>query len=226
MTYLTYFKELNLALKVNEIFYSIQGESSFAGLPCVFVRLSGCNLRCSYCDTTYAYDEGAEMELEEVLEKIEHYNCRLVELTGGEPLLQKETPELIRRLLDRGCRVLMETNGSLDISTVDERCIRIMDVKCPSSGMHEKNDLENLKRLRDKDELKFVIGDRADYEYARNVLELAGQSSSSSPTVHFSPSFGRIILKDLASWILEDALNVRLHVQLHKFIWGPSDRGV
>jgi 7-carboxy-7-deazaguanine synthase len=215
-----------LTLKVNEIFYSIQGESSYAGLPCVFIRLSGCNLRCSYCDTQYAYDEGCEMELEDVLEKAGNYNCRLIEITGGEPLLQKETPELIRRLLDSGCKVLLETNGSLDVSLIDERCIRIMDVKCPSSGMHERNDLENLKRIGNRDELKFVIADRTDYEYARDILELAGRSSPASPTVHFSPSFGRIILKDLAAWILEDALDVRLHVQLHKFIWGTSDRGV
>jgi 7-carboxy-7-deazaguanine synthase len=215
-----------MALKVNEIFYSIQGESSYAGLPCVFVRLSGCNLKCSYCDTQYAYDEGTEMDLEDILEKVNHYNCRLIEITGGEPLLQKETPELIRRLLDMGCKVLLETNGSRDISIVDERCIRIMDVKCPSSGMHEKNDLKNLKKISDRDELKFVIGDRTDYEYAKEMLDLAGYGSAPLPVVHFSPSFGRIILKDLASWILEDALDVRLHVQLHKFIWGPSDRGV
>jgi 7-carboxy-7-deazaguanine synthase len=215
-----------MSLKVNEIFYSIQGESSYAGLPCVFIRLSGCNLRCSYCDTQYAYDEGSEMELEDILEKVGNYNCRLIEITGGEPLLQKETPELIRKLLDSGCKVLLETNGSLDISTIDERCIRIMDVKCPSSGMHERNDLENLKKIGNRDELKFVIADRADYEYAKKVLELAGRASSSSPTVHFSPSFGKIILKELAAWILEDAMDVRLHVQLHKFIWGPSDRGV
>jgi 7-carboxy-7-deazaguanine synthase len=166
------------------------------------------------------------MEMEDILEKVGNYNCRLVELTGGEPLLQKETPELIRRLLDSGCKVLLETNGSLDISTVDERCIRIVDVKCPSSGMHEENDLENLKKIGNRDELKFVIADRADYEYAKDILELAGRSSPTSPAVHFSPSFGRIILKELASWILEDTLDVRLHVQLHKFIWGPSDRGV
>lgn len=215
-----------MSLKVNEIFYSIQGESSYAGLPCVFIRLSGCNLRCSYCDTTYAYDEGFEMELEDILERVGNYNCRLIEITGGEPLLQKETPELIRRLLDSGCKVLMETNGSLDISVVDERCIRIMDVKCPSSGMHEQNDLENLNRIGKSDELKFVIADRADYEYAKDILDIAGKNPASLPTVHFSPSFGKIILKDLASWILEDALDVRLHVQLHKFIWGTSDRGV
>jgi 7-carboxy-7-deazaguanine synthase len=215
-----------LSLKVNEIFYSIQGESSYTGLPCVFVRLSGCNLRCSYCDTVYAYDEGCEMELKDILDKVGNYNCRLIEITGGEPLLQKETPELIRRLLDSGCKVLLETNGSLDISVVDERCIRVVDVKCPSSGMHERNDLENLKRISNKDELKFVIADRADYEYAKKLLELAGFGSPSLPAVHFSPSFGKIILKELAAWILEDALDVRLHVQLHKFIWGPSDRGV
>ena len=215
-----------MSLKVNEIFYSIQGESSYAGLPCVFVRLSGCNLRCSYCDTQYAYDEGFEMELEDILEKVGNYNCRLIEITGGEPLMQKETTRLIRKLIDSGCKVLLETNGSLDISAVDERCIRIMDVKCPSSGMHELNDLENLKRISNKDELKFVIADRVDYEYAKKMLELTALGSPSSPAVHFSPSFGKIILKDLAAWILEDALDVRLHVQLHKFIWGPSDRGV
>jgi 7-carboxy-7-deazaguanine synthase len=215
-----------MSLKVNEIFYSIQGESSFSGLPCVFVRLSGCNLRCSYCDTQYAYDDGEDMYIADILDRMSGYNCRLVEVTGGEPLIQEETPELIRHLLNNGYKVLLETNGSRDISIVDERCTRIMDIKCPSSGEHGCNDLENLRRIGDNDELKFVIADRADYEYAKEILDLARKKSTGSSTVHFSPCFGRMDLKELAEWILKDALDVRLHIQLHKIIWGPHVKGV
>jgi 7-carboxy-7-deazaguanine synthase len=153
-------------LRVNEIFFSIQGESSYAGLPCVFVRLSGCNLRCTYCDTRYAYEQGDHMDVSEIIDRVSGYDCRLVEITGGEPLLQEETPALISGLLDRGFTVLLETNGSMDISGVDGRCIRILDVKCPSSGEAEKNDFGNLPLLTHEDEIKFVVGDRADYEYA------------------------------------------------------------
>jgi 7-carboxy-7-deazaguanine synthase len=215
-----------LSLKVNEIFYSIQGESSYAGLPCIFVRLSGCNLRCSYCDTQYAYDAGEDMYIADVLDRISGYPCRLVEITGGEPLIQEETPELIRYLLNNGYKVLLETNGSRDISIVDERCIRIMDIKCPSSGEQACNDLENLKRIGEKDELKFVIADRADYEYAKGILDITQTESAGSPLVHFSPCFGRMDLKELAEWILKDGLEVRLHIQLHKIIWGPHEKGV
>lgn len=215
-----------MSLKVNEIFYSIQGESSFAGWPCVFIRLSGCNLRCSYCDTQYAYEDGTDLEIKGILERISVYNCRLVEVTGGEPLIQKETPDLIRQLLDKGYKVLLETNGSIDISLVDKQCIRILDIKCPSSGEKDSIDLNNLKRLVDGDELKFVIADRSDYDYAKGILDLADSICPKSVAVHFSPCFGKMDIKKLSHWILEDFLDVRLNLQLHKFIWDPHKKGV
>ena len=215
-----------MSLKVNEIFYSIQGESSFAGLPCVFIRLTGCNLRCSYCDTRYAYEEGREMEISEIIDRIASYRCHLVEVTGGEPLIQQETPSLIFSLLEKGYKVLLETNGTQDISLVDERCVKIVDIKCPSSGEDKKNDLKNLNRLTDKDEVKFVIGGREDYEYARKILEIIDYKSSRMSPVHFSPVFRKMDPEILAEWILEDNLNVRLQIQLHKIIWDPEQRGV
>jgi 7-carboxy-7-deazaguanine synthase len=215
-----------MTLKVNEIFYSIQGESSYAGWPCIFIRLSGCNLRCAYCDTQYAYDEGNEMEMDDILERVSRYNCRLIEITGGEPLAQSGTSDLIRHLLDKGYRVLLETNGSMDIGVIDERCTRIVDIKCPSSGEKDSNDLKNLSRLSKNDELKFVIADRADYDYAREILDNAFACSPMSVIVHFSPCFGKISLKELSEWILQDSLNVRLNIQLHKFIWGPYEKSV
>lgn len=215
-----------MSLKVNEIFYSIQGESSYAGLPCVFVRLAGCNLRCSYCDTRYAYDEGEEMATPEIVARVASYRCRLVEITGGEPLIQKETPGLARHLLDEGYGVLLETNGSQDISVLDERCVRIVDVKCPSSGEHEMNDPENLVRLTGRDEVKFVIGDRRDYEFAGKMLESMDHQLLKNIPVHYSPVFGKMDFELLAGWMLEDHLNVRLQLQLHKIIWDPERRGV
>ena len=212
-----------MALKVNEIFHSIQGESSFSGYPCVFVRLTGCNLRCSYCDTRYAYDEGDDLEIEEILKRVKSFQCRLVEITGGEPLLQRETPRLIHSLLDDSFTVLLETNGSLDISLVDSRCIKIVDVKCPSSGAVEHNNFENFAKLTAADELKFVIGDRKDYEYAKGVL---GKEAIQAGQIHFAPVFGLISPEALADWILKDHLTVRLNLQLHKFIWHPEQRGV
>jgi 7-carboxy-7-deazaguanine synthase len=215
-----------LSLKVNEIFYGIQGESSYAGRPCVFVRLTGCNLRCTYCDTQYAYSEGEEMELDDIIAKVSSYGCGLVEITGGEPLIQEETPNLIHRLLEEGFEVLLETNGSQDISKIDVRCVKIIDIKCPSSGEEKKSDPENLKPLTERDEIKFVIGDRADYEYAKNILDTINLGSPVKNVIHFSNVFGQLHPKILAKWILEDHLNVRLHVQLHKFVWGPDQRGV
>ncbi len=215
-----------MTLKVNEVFYSIQGESSFAGLPCVFVRLTGCNLRCSYCDTQYAYDEGNTLKIDEIIAEVGSYECRLVEITGGEPLIQEETPALIQRLLDEDHEVLLETNGSQDISRVDGRCVKIVDIKCPSSGEEDKNDLKNLTLLTDKDEVKFVIGDRGDYEYAKHVLNLIPAYSTRKRAVHFSAVYGKTDPKTLAKWILEDHLSVRLHMQLHKLIWGQGQRGV
>lgn len=215
-----------MPLQVNEIFFSIQGESSHAGRPCAFIRLTGCNLRCSYCDTTYAYDEGSWLEIPEIERQISSFDCRLVEITGGEPLLQAETPELIRTLLDRNYTVLLETNGSREIGVVDERCIRIVDVKCPSSGESEKNRLENLDIITPNDEVKFVIGNREDFEYAKSIISthLSRRHGLKPPLI--SPVFGRMNPESLAQWILEDHLDVRLQIQLHKVIWGAEKRGV
>ncbi len=215
-----------MALKVNEIFYSIQGESSFAGRPCVFVRLTGCNLRCSYCDTRYAYDEGEELEIADIVNRVASYQCPLVEVTGGEPLIQEETPVFVHRLLQEGYQVLMETNGSQDIRRVDDSCVKIIDIKCPSSGQHRHNDLRNLDWLTNHDEVKFVISHREDYEYARKILDLMDTKLLKKNQVHFSPVFGGLEPNTLAEWLLEDHLDVRLHLQLHKFIWTPDRRGV
>ncbi len=214
-----------MRLKVNEIFYSIQGESTFSGRPCIFIRLSGCNLRCSYCDTKYAYNEGSYMDLDEIISLVLSYKCRLVEVTGGEPLIQEHTPKLISRLIDAGLKVLLETNGSKDISLVDKRCIRIVDIKCPFSGEVEKNDFNNLKRLTPEDEIKFVISDRKDYDFAKNVLKNWNIVPFKPNPVHFSPAHGILDPKVLSEWILEDGLDVRLNLQIHKYIWGDK-RGV
>ena len=213
-------------MKINEIFYSIQGESLYAGLPCVFIRLTGCNLRCTYCDTRYAYDEGTEMSLPEILRQIDAYpKSALVELTGGEPLLQEDTPALVERLLDHGRTVLMETNGSRDISRIDGRCIRIMDVKCPSSRMDAHNDLNNLRRLGPNDQIKFIIGTPGDYTFAMDIVK---QIPPDFPrwNILLSPAFGVLSPDLLAQWILRDGMGVRLHLQLHKWIWPNTDRGV
>jgi len=198
-----------MALQVNEIFYSIQGESSWSGMPCVFIRLTGCNLRCAYCDTTYAYEQGRFMEIPEILERVRALRCGLVEVTGGEPLIQAETPPLIAGLLDAGHTVLLETNGTMDIGVVDSRCVRIVDIKCPSSGMAEKNDLRNLEKLGTRDELKLVIANRKDYEFARDLLS----TFSTAPCkINFSPVFDMLSPRTLAEWILEDRLPVRLNL--------------
>ena len=215
-----------MALKVNDIFYSIQGESSYSGRPCIFVRLTGCNLRCSYCDTQYAYTQGEELEIDEVVGRVTSCQCPLVEVTGGEPLIQEETPALIHRLLVRGFETLVETNGSQDISQVDNRCVKILDIKCPFSGQTSHNDLQNLDRLTDHDEVKFVIADRDYYEYAKQIVYLTDPSLFRKHPVHFSPAFGRITPNQLAEWILEDHLDVKLHLQVHKIIWPPDQRGV
>jgi 7-carboxy-7-deazaguanine synthase len=212
-----------MALKVSEIFHSIQGESSWSGLPCVFVRLTGCNLRCAYCDTRYAYEQGLFMEIPDILEQVRRLRCNLVEVTGGEPLIQEETPLLIGKLLGEGHTVLLETNGSMDISGVDRRCARIVDIKCPSSAMSGQNDLRNLKRLRARDELKVVIGNRMDYEFAKDLLSTL---HASRPKINFSPVFGALTPRSLAEWILDDRLPVRLNLQIHKIIWDPETRGV
>jgi 7-carboxy-7-deazaguanine synthase len=215
-----------MGLKVNEIFYSIQGESTYAGYPCVFVRLTGCNLRCSYCDTQYAYDEGRDIDTEEIIKQVEAFQCQLVEITGGEPLLQIETPVLVQQLCDKNFKVLMETNGSLNIDLVDNRCVRIMDIKCPSSGESNRNDPENIKRLTNSDEVKFVIGSRKDYEFAKPILFKIRSFHGRTIPVHFSPVFGRQDFRQLALWMLEDHLDAKLHLQLHKIIWGADAKGV
>lgn len=212
-------------LKVNELFYSIQGESSYAGLPCVFVRLTGCNLRCSWCDTVYAYEEGLNCSLDEIMSRIGAYPCRLVEITGGEPLLQQETPVLAARLLDRGYTVLIETNGSKNIAMLDSRCVRIMDIKCPSSRESGSNDFSNLGRLTDHDEVKFVIGSREDYDYAKAVLEKLPDFFKIK-NIHFSPLYDIMTPVMLAGWMLEDGIGARLSLQLHKTIWPDTPCGV
>ncbi len=211
-----------MPLIVNEIFYSIQGESLFSGRPCVFVRLTGCNLRCSYCDTRYAYEKGAELEIDQILKQVDLFNCPLVEITGGEPLIQSETPFLIHSFLEKGYEVMIETNGSLDISIIDEKCIKIVDMKCPSSMESDKNDLENLKRMNRKDQVKFVIGNRKDYEYAKKMKETIPESFLGHHIL-FSPVSGEIVPSQLANWILKDKLEVRFHLQLHKFIWPDGE---
>jgi 7-carboxy-7-deazaguanine synthase len=214
-----------MSLTINEIFHSIQGESLWAGLPCLFVRLTGCNLRCTYCDTRYAYEEGAGMSIPEIISRIAEHACPLVEITGGEPLYQTETPLLVEKLLELGYEVLLETNGSFDISILDDRCIKIVDVKCPSSGESDKNDLKNLSRLNARDQLKFVISGGEDYAYAKHILTLLPPEIPRQQLL-FSPTHGRLAPAELARWILRDTLNVRLHLQLHKFIWPHVEQGV
>ncbi len=214
-----------MTLFVNEIFYSIQGESLYAGLPCAFLRLSGCNLRCRYCDTAYAFAEGTPMRLAEIIRRIEAFQCPVVEITGGEPLLQENTPSLIRDLLGRGYTVLLETNGSLDIRYVDPRCVKIVDIKCPGSGESQKNEPANLDYLAGHDQLKFVLTDRDDYSYAKDLLR--GKWGDKPPVpVLFSPAAGMLEPARLAAWILKDRLQVRLQLQLHKLIWPADTRGV
>ena len=214
-----------MSIKVNEIFYSIQGESLFTGCPTIFVRLTGCNLRCSYCDTRYAYNEGKDMEISGIIEMLSDYNCSIVEITGGEPLLQNETPDLINRLIESDYTVLIETNGSRDISILNEKCIKIVDIKCPSSNESDKNDLQNLKRLNPHDQVKFIIGNREDYEYAKEVMKLKNNNIPDY-NVLFSPVAKKLNPAELAGWILEDRLKARLQLQLHKIIWPDIERGV
>jgi 7-carboxy-7-deazaguanine synthase len=212
-------------LTINEIFHSIQGESTHAGRPCVFVRLTACDLRCSWCDTTYAFHEGRKMSVDEVLQRVDGYGCDVVEITGGEPLLQKEVYPLMQRLLEQGRTVMLETGGHLSADSVPEGVIRVIAVKCPGSGESEKNHWANLDRLRPTDEVKFVIRDRIDYEYAREVVltrTLVGRCTA----VLFSPVHGVLDPKQLAAWVLEDRLAVRVQLQVHKYIWDATTRGV
>jgi 7-carboxy-7-deazaguanine synthase len=211
-------------MRVTEIFHSIQGESSFVGQPCVFIRLTGCPLRCAWCDTEYAFYGGNEQSMEDILGKVESYGCRLVEITGGEPLAQSDAVPLITKLCEQGYDVLIETSGAIDTAAVDTRAHVILDVKCPGSGMSDRMHWPNLDRLGMKDEAKFVLADRADYEWARQVLER--HELATRCTVLMSPVFGSLDPRQLAEWVLADRLPVRLQLQLHKLIWAPDMRGV
>lgn len=213
-----------MALKVNEIFYSIQGESTHAGRPCVFVRLTYCNLRCTYCDTEYAFYRGSERSIDEILEEVGAYRCRLVEVTGGEPLIQRETTQLLERLLEEGYEVLLETSGAWPIEHVPDRVRIIMDFKTPGSGMVASNRWQNLQGLDSDDEIKFVVCDRADYEWARGVI--GEHDLTARHSVLLSPSHGELDPRLLSEWVLTDGLPVRVQLQIHKFIWSPSARGV
>ncbi len=211
-------------IRVTEIFHSIQGESTYAGRPCLFVRLTGCPLRCTWCDTAYAFHGGRDMTVDEIVAEARTYECPLVEVTGGEPLSQPGSPELLSRLCDEGFEVLLETSGAIDTTAVDRRVHVILDVKCPGSGMTDRMHWPNLERLTSKDEAKFVIKDRADYEWAREVV--SREALPMRCPVLFSPVFGELELRQLAEWVLADKLRVRFQVQLHKYIWSPETRGV
>ena len=212
-------------LTINEIFHSIQGESTHTGRPCVFVRLTACDLRCCWCDTPYAFYEGRKCSVEDVVAQVAAYGCNLVEITGGEPLLQRDVYPLMQSLLGRGHEVMIETGGHLSVADVPAAVVRIIDVKCPGSGQAERNYWPNLDALRARDEVKFVIRDRVDYEYAKEVV-----SRYELPTrvaaVLFSPVHGAMPPAELAAWILTDKLPVRLQLQSHKYIWGADVRGV
>ena len=211
-------------LRITELFHSIQGESTYAGRPCVFVRLTGCPLRCTWCDTEYAFHGGSEMTIEEVVAQVRTYDCGLVEVTGGEPLHQPDSLTLVAQLCTEGFEVLIETSGAIDITPVDGRAHVILDVKCPGSGMTDRMLWSNLKHLTRKDEVKFVIKDRTDYDWACNIVRQYDLSSRCP--VLFSPVFGELDLRLLAEWVLADRLNVRFQLQMHKLIWSPDMRGV
>ena len=211
-------------LIINEVFFSLQGESTHAGRRCVFVRLSGCNLRCTWCDTAYAFQEGRERTFDSLLEEIESYRCDLIEITGGEPLLQKNVQRFMEKLSDAGYEVLLETGGQINIGMVDNRVQRIMDVKCPSSGESERNHWDNMSLLTDRDQVKFVIGNREDYDWAKQVISRY-KLEEKCPLL-MSPVFAMMSGRKLAEWILEDNLKVRFQLQLHKYIWSPDAKGV
>jgi 7-carboxy-7-deazaguanine synthase len=212
-------------LTINEIYHSIQGESTWVGRPCVFVRLTFCNLRCSYCDTEYAFYEGKKQTLQDIVDTVSAFRCPLVEITGGEPLLQNNVLPLMSILCDTGYTVLLETSGAHDISKVDLRVHRIMDLKTPASKEVDKNLWSNIDHLTPRDEVKFVMGSREDYEWSRDKVHQYDLSSRCH-AVLFSPIFGRIDPRQIVEWILADKLDVRFQLQMHKFIWNPTQRGV
>ena len=212
-------------LTVNEIFHSIQGESTHTGRPCVFVRLTGCDLRCVWCDTPYAFHEGRKLDVDEVVADVEQYRCDLVEITGGEPLLQEDVYPLMDRLLATGATVLLETGGHVSVARVPAAVVKVVDVKCPGSGECDRNAWDNLSRLTDRDQVKFVIADRVDYEFARDVVRRHTLETRCG-TVLFSAVHDLLPPARLAEWMLADRLPVRLQIQLHKHLWGAETRGV
>lgn len=211
-------------IKINEIYKSIQGESSKAGLPCVFVRLTYCNLRCTYCDSEYAFYDGKEMSITQIIDEVKKYNCKLVEITGGEPLFQNESIDLMKQLCDEGFDVMLETSGSLSIKDIDARVKIIMDLKCPSSKMMKKNLYENVEFLKPTDEIKFVIGNREDYDWSKKII--SDYRLNEKCEILFSVVFEQLKPVTLVEWILEDNLNVRYQLQMHKYIWDPKQKGV
>ena len=216
-------QENNYSLVVTEIYKSIQGESTWTGCPCVFVRLSGCDLRCGWCDSEYTFSRGDRIAIDTIVEKVENHGCPLVEITGGEPLLQPGVHPLISTLIDRGHRVIVETGGHLDVSVIDPRAIRVIDVKCPGSGESQKVRWENLDALRETDQIKFVLADRVDYDWAKDIISRHGLNERVA--VLLSVAHGILPPADLAAWILDDRLNVRLQIQLHKYIWSSNQTG-
>ena len=211
-------------LKVNEIYLSVQGESSYTGLPCVFIRLTGCNLRCIWCDTAYAFYEGKSMSIDEIVGKVKNFGVKLIEITGGEPLMQENIYPLMNGLIEKGFQVLLETGGSLSLEKVPRNIIKIMDIKCPGSGEHKNNNLDNLKFLEIKDEVKFVILNRHDYEWSRDLIHK--YKIHEIAHILISPVYDKLELKEIVKWILEDKLPVRLQTQLHKAIWDENTIGV
>ena len=210
-------------LKINEIFYSIQGESTYNGMPCIFIRLTYCNLRCSYCDTEYSFYEGKDMSIKQIMDEIQKYECKLVEVTGGEPLMQEEAIQLMQTLIEKKYSVMLETGGSLPISKVPKEVIKIIDFKCPTSNMQKKNDWSILNDLQMHDEIKFVIGNKEDYDWAKNKIQ---KYNLMDRKILFSPVHDVLDSKSLSEWILKDNLKVRFQIQLHKYIWTPETRGV
>jgi len=215
---------LIMKLKINEIYHSIQGESSYAGIPCIFIRLTYCNLRCSYCDSEYTFYEGKDMSINEILNTIKKYDCNLVEVTGGEPLFQPDCITLLNKLVNLNYKVLLETSGSLSIEKVPKGVINIIDFKCPSSNMKKKNLWENVNFLKSNDEIKFIVEDKSDYEWAKKKIKKF--SLMDKCNILMSPSYKKIEPKKITEWILKDNLKVRFQIQLHKEIWADKKKGV
>jgi 7-carboxy-7-deazaguanine synthase len=211
-------------MKVCEIFTSIQGESSYVGVPCTFIRMTGCNLRCSYCDTTYAYYEGRELSIEEILGQVKRAGINLVEITGGEPLLQREVYPIIKRLIKDGYKVLLETNGSLSIKNVDKKALIILDMKTPGSGMSDKMDLSNIEIVKHTDEIKFVITSRTDYEWSKRLIDRHRLIDKCH--ILLSPAYGILPPEKLAQWVIKDKVQARINPQIHKYIFSPDRRGI